>query len=137
MLLAQLTQQLNSIQELQKILEQETACLKEKTFSQLSDVLLKKKDLLQTITELDSKLSVSKELIIKDKVLLALKKKVEAQLSICQKINAINGQLVELSMKSNKHLMQLLKQASGKNSITYDQKGILNSGTLLGKDIKA
>ena len=137
MLLEKLTQQLNLVQELQTILEQEKDCLKEKTFSQLSDVLLKKKNLLQAITDLDSVLSVSKELIIKDKALLKLKSEVETQLSICQKINTINGQLVELSMKSNKHLMQLLKQASGKNSITYDQKGILNSGTLLGKDIKA
>jgi len=28
--------------------------------------------------------------------------------------------------------MQLMKQATGKNSITYDQKGMLNSATLLG-----
>jgi flagella synthesis protein FlgN len=40
-------------------------------------------------------------------------------------------------MKSNNHLMQLIKQATGKNSLTYDQKGGLNSARLLGKNIKA
>ena len=74
---------------------------------------------------------------MQDESLLALKNKIEKQLSTCQKINDINGRLVELSMKSNKHLMQLMRQATGKNSVTYDQKGMLNSGTLLGKNIKA
>ena len=42
-----------------------------------------------------------------------------------------------MSMKSNKHLMQILTQAKGQNTVTYDQKGVLNRGRLLGKDIEA
>eukprot|EP00831_Metopus_contortus_P074340 TRINITY_DN67908_c0_g1_i1.p1 TRINITY_DN67908_c0_g1~~TRINITY_DN67908_c0_g1_i1.p1 ORF type:complete len:151 (+),score=19.20 TRINITY_DN67908_c0_g1_i1:228-680(+) len=137
MLSAQLTQQLQSVQALQQTLEQETSCLKEKNFSQLNDILFKKQKLLQAITELDKVLSASKNAIMQDENLLALKNEVESHLANCQKINEINGRLVELSMKSNKHLMQLMKQATGKNSVTYDQKGMLNSATLLGKNIKA
>lgn len=139
MLSAQLNQQLESMQALQLTLEEETTCLKEKNFSQLNDILFKKKSALQEIAELDNVLSAAsaQNLIKNDKDLLSLKSKIESQLLICQKINAVNGKLVELSMKSNKHLMQLIKQATGENSVTYDQKGMLNSATLLGKDIKA
>ena len=139
MLSAQLTQQLESIQALQQTLEEETSCLKEKNFSQLNAILFKKKKLLQTVAELDKILStaVSQNEITQSENLLTLKNEIERQLSTCQKINDINGKLVELSMKSNKHLMQLMRQATGKNSVTYDQKGMLNSGTLLGRNIKA
>ena len=138
MLSAQLTQQLESIQSLQETLEEETSCLKEKNFSQLNTILFKKKKLLQEIAALDKALSTaaSQNNITQNKDLLALKNEIEKQLVNCQKINGINGRLVELSMKSNKHLMQLMKQATGKNSVTYDQKGGLNSARLLGKNIK-
>jgi flagella synthesis protein FlgN len=139
MLLAQLTQQLESVQALQLTLEAETACLKEKNFSQLNEILLKKQKLLHVINDLDKILATktSQNEIKEDKELRAIKDKIENLLPICQKNNAVNGQLVELSMKSNKHLMQLIKQATGKNSVTYDQKGALNSASLLGKDIQA
>lgn len=139
MLSAQLTQQLELMQALQLTLEQETACLKEKNFSELNEILFKKQRALQEIAELDKVLSAdsSQNKINSDKNLLAIKSKIESQLLVCQKINAVNGKLVELSMKSNKHLMQLIKQATGQNSVTYDQKGMLNSASLLGKDIKA
>ncbi|MFT6907312.1 MAG: flagella synthesis protein FlgN [Oleiphilaceae bacterium] len=139
MLSAQLSQQLELIQALQLTLEEEAACLREKNFTQLSDILSKKQKSLQAIDELDKVLSTdsSQNKIKDDENLLAIKNKIESQLSTCQKINAVNGKLVELSMKSNKHLMQLMKQATGKNSVTYDQKGMLNSASLLGKDIKA
>lgn len=139
MLTAQLTQQLKSIQALQLILEAETTCLKEKDFSQLNQLLFKKQKSLQAIAELDKILSAASSIdaIQQDTKLRALKGEIESELSVCKKVNEINGQLVELSMKSNKHLMQLMKQATGKNSVTYDQKGMLNSGSLLGKNIKA
>ena len=137
MLSAKLTQQLQSIQALQETLEQETTCLKEKNFSQLNDVLFKKQKLLQAIAELDKELSTLQNEITENEQLLALKNEIESQLMACQKINDINGQLIELSMKSNKHLMQLIRQSTGKNTVTYDQKGMLNSASLLGKNIKA
>lgn len=139
MLTTKLKQQLESIQALQQILEDEQTCLKEKQFSALNDILFQKQSSLQKIADLDKMLSVAtaQDEISKDENLRALKKQVDSQLLQCQKINDVNGRLVELSMKSNKHLMQLMKQATGKNSITYDQKGMLNSGTLLGKNIEA
>ena len=139
MLSTQLTQQLESIQELQQILEQEFACLKEKDFSSLNEILFKKQKLLRAIAELDKVLSSasSQDKIAQSEDLLNLKNKIEEQLTACQKTNSINGKIIELSMKSNKHLMQLMKHATGKNSITYDQKGGLNSASLLGKNIKA
>ena len=106
MLSAQLTQQLESIQSLQETLEEETTCLKEKSFSQLNAILFKKKKLLQEIAALDKVLSTaaSQNKITENEDLLTLKNKIEVQLANCQKINDINGRLVELSMKSNKQL---------------------------------
>jgi flagella synthesis protein FlgN len=139
MLSAQLNQQLESIQSLHQTLEEETACLKEKNFSQLNTILFKKQQLLQAISKLDKVLSAAdiQNEITHNEDFMTLKNEIEEQLAACQKINAINGRLVELSMKSNNHLMQLIKQATGKNSLTYDQKGGLNSARLLGKNIKA
>lgn len=139
MLNTTLKQQLESIQALQKILEDEQICLKEKEFSILSDLLFQKQSSLQKIADLDKILSVAtaQTEISENDNLRDLKKQVDLQLLQCQKINDVNGRLVELSMKSNKHLMQLMKQATGKNSITYDQKGMLNSATLLGENIEA
>lgn len=139
MLTAQLNEQLKSVQALQLLLEAETTCLKEKDFSQLNQLLFEKQKSLQAVAELDKVLSAASSIdaIQQDTKLQALKDEIESELSACKKINDVNGQLVELSMKSNKHLMQLMKQATGKNSVTYDQKGMLNSGSLLGKNIKA
>lgn len=139
MLSNQLAEQLESIQSLQLTLAEETDCLKEKNFTELNNILFRKQQLLQAITNLDKVLSTlaSQKEISAKKNLLALKNEIEDKLSDCQKTNELNGQLVELSMKSNKHLMQLMKQATGKNSITYDKKGDLNASTLLGKNIKA
>ena len=121
------------------MLDEETACLKEKNFTQLTAIIAKKQELLVSITELDKSLSApaSQQVINQDNSLMALKDTIEKTLTECKKSNAINGQIIELSMKSNKHLMQIMKQVTGKNSVTYDRKGGLNSASLMGKDIKA
>lgn len=139
MLAAQLEKQLESIHALHLTLEAERDCLKEKDFSQLNSILFKKQELLKEIEQLDKILSTdsSQNEINKNSNLQELKSEIENLLAACQKINNVNGQLVELSMKSNKHLMQLIKQETGKNSVTYDQKGLLNTASLLGKNIKA
>jgi flagellar biosynthesis protein FlgN len=139
MLTEQLSQQLKYIFDLQATLEEEKRCLTEKDFSLFSNTLFEKQKLLQSIATLDKQLSVEKTLdaIQQSDELTTLKNTLQAKLKECQKLNQINGKLADLSMKSNKHLMQILKQAKGKNSITYDQKGTLNSGQLLGKDIQA
>ncbi len=135
----QLKQQLSLLQALQATLEQETACLKDKEFKNLTNLLQEKQNTLQAIADLEKALA-SEQIqlaILADDQLIALKKSIDEQLLICQRLNDINGRLVQLSMKSNKHLMQLLTQASGKNTVTYDQKGTLNAASLLGKNIKA
>jgi flagella synthesis protein FlgN len=139
MLSTQLIQQLKHIADLQVALEEEKRCLTEKDFSSFSTILFEKQKSLQSIATLDKQLSIEKTLqvIQQSDELTALKDTVEKNLQACQKLNNVNGKLVELSMKSNKHLMQILKQATGKNSVTYDQKGALNTGQLLGKDIQA
>ncbi|AGH80561.1 flagellar protein FlgN [Psychromonas sp. CNPT3] len=134
-----LNRQLILINELHLILEQETTCLKEKSFSHLSEILKQKQQKLTLIAELDSVLSRPADLqqIENSTTAQEIKKEILSCLAKCQHINSINGKLVELGMRSNKHLTQLIKQATGKNSITYDQKGMLNSGQLLGKNIQA
>lgn len=139
MLLDQLSQQQEFIHALQAVLDEETDCLKEKNFTQLTAIISKKQQLLTSITELDKSLATpaSQKIIIEDNDLTAIKNNIEQKLTECKKSNDINGKIIELSMKSNKHLMQIMKQVTGKNSVTYDRKGGLNSASLMGKDIKA
>ena len=139
MLTEQLSQLLDSIQVLQKLLEEEKLCLKEKSFKNLNTLLFNKQKLLQQINSGNKSISTKENLILieQDPTLSSLKENIVNHLAECQKSNEVNGRLIEMSMKSNKHLMQLLTQAKGKNSITYDQKGLLNGASLLGNNIEA
>jgi flagella synthesis protein FlgN len=139
MLQEQLSQQLKNLVTLREILEEEKRCLTEKDFSSFNDTLFNKQKSLQTIATLDKQLSTAKnlELINQSDELTELKNTLSMHLQDSQSMNTVNGKLVELSMKSNKHLMQLMTQATGKNSVTYDQKGLLQGGQLLGKNIQA
>lgn len=135
----QFKEQIKALVQLQQILEEETDCLKNKNFSSLNDILFSKQKQLQDIATRDTEIASTTTLsdIENNKELSTLKRQADKAFKDCQKINDINGQLVQLSMKSNKHLMQLMTQATGKNTVTYDQKGILTSASLLGKNIQA
>jgi flagella synthesis protein FlgN len=139
MLTEKLTELLESINDLHDLLDEEKLCLKEKKFTHLNTLLFNKQKLLQQITTTNKIISTDSNLIqIKQQpALLTLQLDIQNRLKTCQKNNSINGRLIEMSMKSNQHLMQLLTQAKGKNSVTYDQKGILNGGSLLGENIEA
>ncbi|RBW41757.1 flagellar protein FlgN [Psychromonas sp. B3M02] len=139
MLKDQLNELLNTIQVLHETLDKERACLKEKSFDTLNLILSNKQKQLQAINQANQKISTEDNLsqIQQDNDLQILRTKIEDHLNECQKDNDINGRLIELSMQSNKHLMQVLTQAKGQNSVTYDQKGVLNSASLLGKNIQA
>jgi flagella synthesis protein FlgN len=88
MLSAQLNQQLESIQSLHQTLEEETACLKEKNFSQLNTILFKKQQLLQAISKLDKVLSAAdiQNEITHNEDFMTLKNEIEEQLAACQKL---------------------------------------------------
>ena len=139
MLLEKLSELLETTQALQALLEEEKQCLTKKSFSQLNTLLFNKQKLLQNIGNSDKIISTEDNLAIieNNETLSDLKDTIETRLRECKKENDINGQLIEMSMKSNKHLMQILTQAKGQNTVTYDQKGVLNRGSLLGKDIEA
>lgn len=139
MLTKQLTELLETIQALHNLLEEEKRCIKEKSFADLNTLLFNKQKLLQNINSSNKIISTEHNLALiqEDLALSALKEDIQINLQACQKNNEINGRLIEMSLKSNKHLMQLLTQAKGKNSITYDQKGLLNGASLLGKNIQA
>ena len=139
MLLEKLSELLETTQALQALLEEEKQCLTVKSFGQLNTLLFNKQKLLQKIGASDKTISTEENLTIieSDQTLSDLKEDIEDRLRECKKNNEINGQLIEMSMKSNKHLMQILTQAKGQNTVTYDQKGVLNRGSLLGKDIEA
>ena len=134
-----LEDQLNALMLLHQVIEEEAECLKNKEFTSLNEVLFNKQKQLQDIATRDSTITATFSLadIENNEQLSTLKKQVDLQLQHCQKLNDINGQLVQLSMKSNKHLMQLMTQATGKNTVTYDKKGTLGAASLLGSDIKA
>lgn len=139
MLTKQLSGLSETIQALHDLLDEEKNCLKEKSFSGLNTLLFNKQKLLQNINSQNKLISTPENLTLiqQDPKLVMLQSEIQTNLQLCQKNNAINGRLIELSMKSNKHLMQILTQAKGKNSVTYDQKGLLSGGSLLGKNIEA
>jgi len=139
MLQDQLNELLDSIKKLHQLLDDERTCLKEKSFEDLNLILSNKQKQLQIINASNKEISNEDNLLLiqEDRQLSVLKKDIEDNLMACQKNNEINGRLIELSMQSNKHLMQVLTQAKGKNTVTYDQKGILSSASLLGKNIQA
>ena len=139
MLSEKLSELLELTLALQSLLEEEQQCLTQKSFSELNTLLFNKQKLLQNIGNNDKIISTTENLIIieNNKDLSNLKSNIEGRLHECKKTNEINGKLIEMSMKSNKHLVQILTQAKGLNTITYDQKGGLNRGSLLGKDIEA
>ena len=139
MLKNQLIELLESIKVLHELLDEERTCLKEKSFDHLNLILSNKQKQLKSIGSLNKTISSEENLrlIEKDNELLSLKQDIENRLTACQKDNDINGRLIELSMQSNKHLMQVLTQAKGKNTVTYDQKGVLSAASLLGKNIQA
>jgi len=139
MLLEKLSELLETTQALQALLEEEKQCLTEKSFGQLNTLLFNKQKLLQNIGNSDKIISTKDnlKLIESDPSLTNLKENIQNRLFECKKNNEINGKLIEMSMKSNKHLMQILTQTKGQNTVTYDQKGVLNRGSLLGKDIEA
>ena len=139
MLSEKLSELLDTTKALEVLLDEEKQCLTDKSFSELNTLLFNKQKLLQSIGNSDKIISTAENLtmIENDQALSNLKENIENRLSKCKKNNEINGQLIEMSMKSNKHLMQILTQAKGQNTVTYDQKGILNRGSLLGKDIEA
>lgn len=138
MLTEQLATLLESTQALQVLLEEEKTCLKEKKFDNLNTLLFNKQKLLQSINSINALVSTEQNLatIQESSELSTTKENIQSRLQECKKNNEINGRLIELSMKSNKHLMQLLTQAKGKNSVTYDQKGALNRASLLGDNIE-
>lgn len=139
MLTKQLSELSETIQALHELLDEEKNCLKEKSFDGLNTLLFNKQKLLQNINSYNKLISTPENLALiqQNSELVALQGEIQTNLQLCQKNNAINGRLIELSMKSNKHLMQILTQAKGKNSVTYDQKGLLSGGSLLGKNIEA
>ena len=139
MLTEQLSQLLSATQALELLLQEEKQCLTEKSFADLNTLLFNKQKLLQQIGNCDKQISTEENLttILEDASLLELKNNIEKRLQECKKNNEINGKLIEMSMKSNKHLMQILTQTKGQNTVTYDNKGVLNRASLLGKNIKA
>ncbi|MDA7746099.1 flagellar protein FlgN [Psychromonas sp.] len=139
MLTEQLSLLLETTQTLHTLLEEEKTCLKEKSFDNLNTLLFNKQKLLQAINNANQLISTEQNLALiqEDQQLLTLKQEIETRLRECKKNNEINGKLIEMSMKSNKHLMQVLTQAKGQNSVTYDQKGALNGSSLLGDNIEA
>lgn len=139
MLLDKLSELLKYTQQLSDLLEQERQCLKEKSFDNLNTLLMQKKSLLQAINDTNQQVSTEEnlQLIIESDQLSSKKNEIEFHLQTCHKNNNINGQLIAMSMKSNKHLMQLLTLAKGQNSVTYDQEGALNRASLLGDNIEA
>jgi len=139
MLSDKLSELLDATKALEALLDKEKQCLTDKSFGELNTLLFNKQKLLQSIGNSDKTISTAENLTIieNDQALSHLKENIESRLLNCKKNNEINGQLIEMSMKSNKHLMQILTQAKGQNTVTYDQKGVLNRGSLLGKDIEA
>ncbi|HIP76466.1 MAG TPA: flagellar protein FlgN [Psychromonas hadalis] len=102
----QLAEQLTALDNLAKILDAGSTCLKEKVFDTLNEILFNKQKNLQAIMERDKQLTSPDNIaaITQSENLSSLKKQIDDSLQACHKSNQINGRLIELSRKKQCYL---------------------------------
>ncbi len=133
-----LTLQGADVEALGTVLIEEHKCLEQRDTDKLSDIIQQKQLLLKSVSERDVVICQHPDAQQLKQGDLALQKQdIESQLAKCKKQNDINGKVIELSLKSARHLANVLTQARAANSMTYNNKGQTQVGSQLGGGIKA
>ncbi|WP_421301885.1 flagella synthesis protein FlgN [Aeromonas veronii] len=117
------------LSQMQGILEEEFSLLEQHQALALPALTERKQQLLAAIETLDKTLAEMPELALQLAAYPDEMAQLRAKLDACQAQNDINGQLLELSIVSNRRLATFLSQLRDRNSLTYDAKGNTRSGT--------
>ena len=140
-LLNLLQQQLDNTALLATTIDGEYQALIKREPDLLNSLVQKKQTLLGQIEQQDTQIKQHLDAPLLNQPdqaeLQQLLNAIKAQVVVCQEQNAINGELIEMSLRTTQHLTSVLTQAKAANSLTYDAKGIARGGSLLGKGVKA
>ena len=136
-----LQQQFDSTSSLTAVINDEYQALIKRDSDLLNSLVLEKQKLLELIEQQDNliqqhpdaKLLTQKSDVEINTILDSIKQK----FLDCQQQNAVNGELIEMSLRTTQHLTNVLNQAKAANSLTYNAKGKANGGSLLGKGVQA
>lgn len=133
-----LQQQLENIQKLTAILSAEKNVLQQHSPSALTNISQEKSDLLTEIDALDKQCKAlpNYETHLISSKYSALLLSIKEALQACQKLNTVNGMIIEHSSLAIERMQNKLLESRSGSSITYTNKGKKRGGTL-GKSIKA
>lgn len=136
-----LSQQLETVKQFYQLLEQEHEALIGRQPELLNQVLAEKQAILEKIAETDSKMQTHPEVASlkapQDPAMAENMAEIKQLFAQCQEKNDINGEIIEMSLRTTRHLTAVLNQAKAANSLTYDAKGKAKGASIMGSGIKA
>lgn len=133
-----LNQQLNNIQQLVELLHAEKNTLQQHVPSELIKISEQKSNLLTAIDTLDKqcKQLADYKTYITLPAYSELLTLINDSLKECQKLNNINGTIIDHSALAIERMQNKLLENRSRNSITYTNKG-KKQGNTLGRSFKA
>ncbi|MCE2571568.1 flagella synthesis protein FlgN [Motilimonas eburnea] len=136
-----LEQQLTHTQSLVDLINEEYETLINRNPERLDQLVQQKQTLLQQVEAQDKHIQAHPDAAQlgdeSNTEIQALLSEIKTAFNTCQQQNAINGEIIEMSLRTTKHLTSVLNQAKAANSLTYNAKGKTQGGSALGKGIKA
>ncbi len=136
-----LEQQLANTLSLVELINEEYETLINRNPDRLNQLVQQKQVLLQQVETQDQVIQShpDAELLNDDSnsEIQSLMDSIKSAFSTCQQQNAVNGEIIEMSLRTTQHLTSVLNQAKAANSLTYNAKGKTQGGSALGKGIKA
>ena len=112
--------QRQQLQALIELLEQERGALVARDIPAIEQLAAAKQQLLAAIAETDKALASE---LAADADVAQAKGELDALLDHCKSLNDLNGQVIQLSLNGLGRLQQLMAEARGRGSVTYDDKG--------------
>lgn len=114
------SQQHQQLTALVGLLEAEQTALVERNSNAIETLARDKQQLLQQIADTDQQL---KQVWAEHGADSDIRQELDHLLNHCKALNALNGEVIKLSLTSLGRLQQLMSEARGQGSVTYDGKG--------------
>lgn len=130
---ADVTPSVELLEQFRQLLEQEFQALKSRQLLALSEYAQAKTEILNQLTALGLHIAPSA-----DAAHYPLwRTRVHPLLQECQRLNDINGKLIELNLVTSRKLGHLLAQARDRDSVTYNDHGLTQPRSSMPLGIKA
>ncbi|MDP5254259.1 MULTISPECIES: flagella synthesis protein FlgN [unclassified Vibrio] len=131
--------QLDSANELEQVLSDETQAITQRISSQIESVALKKNELVERLKITDQRIAAHPDVtkLSDDDNLSAKVSDIQAIITRCQEINLVNGEALARAEMSFRKLNNLLQETNRKAGMTYNAGGKTQSISTLGTNIKA